>query len=372
VPDVEHPSFRYTFGVQHATVSPEFEHLRKQLGEAFDHAVIRWAVAQVEELARLGRISRVEPHMVRSTEMLKLTKSDLELLRSMASLKTCEYQKQVGRELFCSAASASDKTAVGTAGLRKLARTSRPICRDCNLPDTDSICSRLTHPRVVGVEGMGIMGVDQRHLVGAYCEIGRQEIKNDPTACRAGGHSCWARVLGPPSELTPAVPYSPRELPVALDFLDAVWKQAFGRPLLRLRSVEKTAALSLPCSTADEFKSRTGDLNELFKLMEVADELLEKPVGKQQTLIRIRTCLEAKIKDATNLENVYAAIEVLKDINTVRNKITHGGAELIEALKRLGVGYPIADHGNAWDIVRSKAADALSLIRSALQTAIEA
>jgi hypothetical protein len=63
-----------------------------------------------------------------------------------------------------------------------------------------------------------------------------------------------------------AVPYSLRDLPIALDFLDAIWKQAFGAPLLRLRSVEKTAALSLACGARDEFTSRLGDLNELFKL----------------------------------------------------------------------------------------------------------
>jgi hypothetical protein len=114
-----------------------------------------------------------------------------------------------------------------------------------------------------------------------------------------------------------------------------------------------------------------GDLNELFKLMEVPDELLAEPIDKQQTFNRMRACLERKIENATDSENVAAAIEDLRAINTVRNKLTHGGSELAEALNRLEIGYPIADHGKAWDQVRCRAVSALTVIRSALQTAIE-
>jgi len=361
--DVEHPSHSYTFGVRYADVNLEFDALRSELGEPLDRATIRWAVAQAEERLRSGRMPS-EP--TREIEKLVLTEADLALLRSMALEKTCEYQTRSGRDLFCSAASTNDRTVVGSAGLRRLAPTSRPMCKQCNMPDTDYVCAHLTHPKVVGAEAIGVSG---RQLVGAYCEIGQEEVRSDPSRCRAGGHRCWTRIVEEPPARSASVPYTPRDLPVALDFLDAVWKQTFGHPLLRLRSVEKTAALSLPCATAEELKSRLGDLNELFKLMEVPDELLSEPIDRQQTFNRISACLETKVRDAAERENAANAMDDLRAINVVRNKLTHGGSELADALNRLDIEYPIHNHGQIWDQIRSKAAAALTTIRSALQVA---
>ena len=156
------------------------------------------------------------------------------------------------------------------------------------MPDTDYICSHLSHPKVRAHEAIGSSA---RLFVDAYCEEGQPGVKDNSSLCRAGGHSCWTRIVEEPSAPSASVPYAPRDLPVALDFFDAVWKQTFGHPLLRLRSVEKTAALSLPCATAEELKSRLGDLNELFKLMVVPDELLPQPIDPQQTFNRISACL---------------------------------------------------------------------------------
>jgi len=360
MPNVEHPSRSYTFGVRYADVDLEYDALRGELGEPLDRATIRWTVAQIEERLRLGRIPSQPTSEI---EKLTLTEADLALLRSMTLDKTCEYQTRSGRDLFCSAASKSDKTVVGNAGLRRLAPTSRPLCKQCNMPDTDYVCSHLTHPQVMGAEAIG------RQLMGAFCEIGRGEVRSDPSRCCAGGHRCWTRIVEEPPARSASVPYTPRDLPVALDFLDAVWTQMFGHPLLRLRSVEKTAALSLPCATAEELKSRLGDLNELFKLMEVPDELLSQPIDRQQTFNRISACLETKVRDAAELENAANAMDDLRTINVVRNKLTHGGSELAEALNRLEIEYPIHNHGQAWDQIRSKAAAALTTVRSALQAA---
>jgi len=76
------------------------------------------------------------------------------------------------------------------------------------------------------------------------------------------------------------------------------------------------------------------------------------------------------VTDAAERENIQNAIEDLKSVNTVRNKLVHGGSELIEALSRLGIEYPIGNYEKAWDEVRSKTALALTNIRSALQGAL--
>jgi hypothetical protein len=368
MPDVEHPSFRCTFGVWYRDVDLSFDALSTELGEALDRAVIRWAVARVEERLRSGQISS-SARFGGPTEKLVLTESDLGLLRSLALEKRCEYQARSGRELYCSAASSDDEMVVRQEGLRSLAPTSRPMCKACTLPDTDYICSHLTHPRVIAMRTMDGSG---RRLAGAYCEMGKPEIKTNPSRCRAGGHPCWSRIVSAMPEPAPSVPYSPRELPTALDFLNAIWERTFNRPLLRLRSVEKTAALSLGCATHDEFRARLEDINELFKLIDIPDEILlqSEQIEKQQTFTRMVSCLRARITDEAACEAALDAICDLRAINTVRNKLAHGGSELVEALGRLRIEYPIRDYSDAWDRVRAVTAEAVTTIRSALQGAL--
>jgi hypothetical protein len=193
-----------------------------------------------------------------------------------------------------------------------------------------------------------------------------------PSLCLAGGHSCWTRIVEPKREPEPAAPYSPRELPTALDFLNAIWERAFGRPLLRLRSVEKTAALSLACATHEEFRARLDDLNELVKLIDIPDDILDadgRQIDKQQTFKRMTACLELRVTDQAERERISDAMGDLRAMNTVRNKLAHGGAELVEALSRLRIDCPIRDYSKAWDTVRARTAEALTTIRSALQGA---
>jgi hypothetical protein len=106
--------------------------------------------------------------------------------------------------------------------------------------------------------------------------------------------------------------------------------------------------------------------------MEVSDEIIpdgQRQIDNQQTFKRMAACLEGKVLETADREDLGRAIDDLKAINSVRNKLHHGGSELAEALNRLGIDYPIKDHGKTWDQVRSKATAALTTIRSALQSA---
>jgi hypothetical protein len=180
MPDEADPSFRLSYSVYTADVDIEYEHLHAKLGEALDKATVRWAIARLEEFLQHGRV----PSPSGRTEKLALTQGDLEILKRMATEKTCEYQVVSGRELYCSAAAQNDPNVVGSVGLKRVAPTSRPMCAGCMLPDTDSVCSHLAHPQVFDVSGSGIRA---RQLVGAYCEIGRSEIDRDAAGCRPGG-----------------------------------------------------------------------------------------------------------------------------------------------------------------------------------------
>jgi hypothetical protein len=239
------------FGVLYGAVELEYENLSRELGDTLRKATIRWAIPKIEESLLSGAVEfLVEP--IRETRKLVLDHAELGLIKKLVAEKTCEYQTFSGRDLFCSAATLSDETVVGQIGLRRLAPTSRPMCRACNMPDTDYVCSYLAHPGVIGMPGHS---GKQRQLVAAYCEIGQREVESDPSECHAGGHKCWVRVVSPAPEPAPLVLYLPRELPTALDFLNTIWEKAFGHRLLRLRSVEKTAALSLDCATHEEFRA---------------------------------------------------------------------------------------------------------------------
>lgn len=365
--DVADPTYRYVFRTSIGDIVMQYEHWLKKRGEAFEAAAVRWSISRLEELLSYGNIL---PRTLES-QKLALTPADIEALVRMAGEKKCDYQIASGRDLYCVAASRKDETIVGSSGLRHVAPTSRPVCQECNLPDTDIRCSHLSHPSVLALVSKS---EHTRRVVNALCEIGRHEI-DDPSKCCAGGHQCWTRIVDSGSKTLPATVFSLRELPIALDFLSMVWKQAFGAPLIQLRSVEKTSALAFPCSTQDELRARLGDLNDLFKLMDIPEQLLpsvaQGKIDKSQTYSRIEACLSSKILDDADRDCVGEAILDLKALTTVRNKLTHGGSEIVAALERLGVDYPITDHGKAWDQIRAKVAGALTTIRSALQATYE-
>ena len=183
--DVEKPySSSYDFGVRYADVNDlEYDAMLSELGkERLDRAAIRWAVGQVEARLRSGPAPTTAP---KDTEKLILTEADCSVLRELALNKTCEYQVGPGRDLLLLRAGSTDETAVGSDKLKRLAPTSRALCGVCDMPDTDELCSHLSHPQVVGIKAKGLSS--KRNLISAYCAIGRTEVST-PTACYAGGY----------------------------------------------------------------------------------------------------------------------------------------------------------------------------------------
>src|SRR5262249_8580459 len=153
------------------------------------------------------------------------------------------------------------------------------------------LCSHCMHPEVIGTGARGLL--QSRQLLGALCDLGRSEV-SQPIRCHAGGHPCWERIVEQEVEAL-AVP-SALTLPEAFDFLDTCWRLAFGKKqaLLRLRNVTGTVMLSLPCATRDEFNTRLSALADMFKSMDVPDELLPKErrqIAKDQTFSRLLACL---------------------------------------------------------------------------------
>ena len=143
--------------------------------------------------------------------------------------------------------------------------------------------------------------------------------------------------------------------------------------LLRVRSIEEPARLLLPCRDRDEFAARLTGLADLFKLFDVADSLLpqnRQGIGKAETLKRIQAVLDSRLAEEGEKAQAVAAIRTLRAINGARAAYQHSsaGSELPKVLPQIGISYPVQDYAEAWAVVRSSAAEALTAIRKALQS----
>jgi hypothetical protein len=358
--DDDPPSPQFSFVVPGDFEHPAFQALKQMDEAALQEACLRWAVTRAEERLRSGAFPAFPTS---SYEQLDLDDSEIPLIKRLMREKTCDYQVLQGRDLYCSAAAAEDKSVVAISTLSRLAPTSRPVCRGCSLPSTDFLCSHLMHPGVIRTDRP--IGSVDRELISAYCDQNKPGIKA-PSLCHPGQNECWERIVEPELSVSDSVFFSPTELLIAFDYLDVIWERRFKRPLLRLRGVEKTNSLSQSCATADEFRSRLVDLNEIFKLLEIEDDLLPEnsTIKPEETFKRVEECLKKECPDKHG--EIALPLRKLRDINTVRNKSTHGGAELVTALGRLGIKYPISSYASAWGRIRVEVADALNRLRKLL------
>jgi len=225
--------------------------------------LIRYGTRRMEATVRELQASGARPDT--RTDFWRLTDGDLDelfLLLPLIDNKNCDYQQPFGRDLMCTAAFPSDQTASQTWNGRRIAPTSRAICRECALPESDVLCSNLLHPAVTGE--LRASGLTMRRVLSVVCDLGRSEAVIDVSGCRAGGHSCWERhVVAEPAA---AEPVSPLGLPEQFDVLDAYWRLSFGKRfrLLDLTTATGTASLALPCGSRAEFESRLSALADII------------------------------------------------------------------------------------------------------------
>jgi len=338
------------------------------LGKAFNDALLQWCIGETERRLGDGEFDEKPRGIIE----IVVTMADVPAIMDFRREKSCDFQRLMGRSLFCSAASPEDKRVTFQEGPVRLAPTTRTLCRGCDLPATLLVCTHLAHPMVNPLPNSPSGVINKRFTASGYCELGK-EMHGYGALCRAGCNDCWIREMEYPQDI-PSVTFSPRDLPVAFDFLNVIWERFFKLPLFAKASFQKPATLSLACGSGDEFSMRVNDLNELLRKMEVPDELLpednrasgKQPIQAVEKLIRLSACLRSRL-DPGGQELVARAINILKAINVVRNKIAHGGAELVDALRFLSIKHPISDYSDSWDRIRSKAAEALTMIRSSVE-----
>lgn len=279
-----------------------------------------------------------------------------------ASRKACDYFLRSGRDAYCLCASTNDESQVGVVDGRRAAPTSSAVCSHCDLPDTRLLCNHLMHPQVMGVRTIGSYS---RSFAGGLCDQGFDDrVRSAHHQCVPGGHECWRRSVDPPSN---GLASSDLPLAEALDFLDVTWRLAFGSYLLGRSTVAHTVGLGAACDTRDEFAQRMNSLADVLDNLLVPSSTSTKK--NDGPLVRLEAWLPDKLTDhPSDLANALAAVLVLRNVNAVRNAMTHSDAarKLPAALAPLGIPYP-PRWSAAWESVRRSTSSAATTLRNSLR-----
>ena len=336
----------------------------------FQRGVFRLVTRRIEDALKAGAFEPAESQDFYAIDLNGDDQDTVSLLRElMLGDKKCSYQEHDSGNLFCTAASPGDETALPIimGNGRRVAPTSRPLCAACSLPDTDYICSHFLHPQVIGVRATGgPTGFIRRDVTDGLCDLNQPEFANKRD-CHAGGNPCWERIVDVDTTAAVAA-VSPQAIEQALDDLEVRWRLAFGQSVVRLPRAEEVSSLAQPCSTRDEFERRLSSLADIIKLLDIPDELLptaDKLPEKSLTLARLELLFNERLA-AEDRAEVAQAIGTLRNINRLRVGGQHSGAqsERAQAADRLGVALD-GRWGDAWDRVRAVTSQALRDIGNA-------
>jgi hypothetical protein len=341
--------------------------------------LIRYGARRMEATVRELQSSGSGPDS--QTDFWRLADGDLDelfLLLPLVENKNCDYQQAFERDLFCTATSPDDQTASQIWNGRRVAPTSRAICRECPVPEADVLCSNLLHPTVKG--NLMASGVTRRRVLSVLCDLGRAEAVADVSACRAGGHACWERHLV--AEPVTAEPVSPLGLPEQFDVLDAYWRLSFGKKarLLDLTTATGVASLALPCGSRAEFEARLSALADVLDKLRVDDTLLPRMTGEEKagkvkgSLDALQLALRHKLP-VRHHASTDKAVQRLRRVRQARNIMQHGIASdggLTAKLREIGIHDAPPNWEGAWNAIRAQTADALGAIRNELRSALDA
>ena len=316
-------------------------------------------------------------------KQLSVDGASLPRLAAMLDTKSCSYQLKEGRDLYCAAPDSEEETIgpvhlryksqkdeLADVGGRRLAVTSPFLCGTCGLPDDDYLCSHLIHPRTKRSNSR-----PARDLISAHCALGKPDKRTD---CRAGGNGCWERLFeAPPAAV--AEPASPLAIHESLDYLGAVWLNAFGVKMFRATNMAGLGKLSHPCRTASDFDSHLVALGEVLKSIEVDDSLLDPQKSKRppnESLNRLESAAEYKLMSmppappdsaADVIDRLRKGTALLRAVTDLRNSLAHATSKIPSALATLGLPFPMPAWPECWDQVRAKAVEALGVIRTEIQ-----
>jgi hypothetical protein len=176
-------------------------------------------------------------------------------------------------------------------------------------------------------------------------------------------------LLPPVAAPPPAVP-NPLELVTELDYLDAIWRLIPSHQrehLFTFEGGERTAKLSWPANSPEEFDSRLSSLGELLRSAnESARNNRRKEANREWPLKDLAKEVGRLLQD-----NAVAAraVATLTDVVRVRDAGQHGDAHArgVAAAARFGFEYPPRNPTQAWETVAQETITALVALREELQ-----
>lgn len=169
-----------------------------------------------------------------------------------------------------------------------------------------------------------------------------------------------SEILTPP----PPEPIEPLASPLgvvgAFDYLDVAWRLQFNEQFVVPINNERTARLTHPVNTQEELTAQLSSLGQLLKGLRISHEQRQHPVqGIVPFLEQNSSC------DQIAIDRVRDAVAVFEAVIHVRNARQHGGGQErgAEAIRRLGLAYPIMDPAYAWQVIQNRIVAALTALR---------
>jgi len=167
---------------------------------------------------------------------------------------------------------------------------------------------------------------------------------------------------------------APLDAPLALidevGYLDAVWQARTRRPaLFGAAQVSSCAGLAMSCAAPEDFASRMNALYDVLGRLHgpiSEDDQEMKGLGGSLQRFRLQLLRDLPEEDAAHIETsidlLRAAVSIRAALHTGRQR------DLPRAYAALGLAFPPADYGLAWDHVRGRCSWAIRSIRQALET----
>jgi len=323
------------------------------------YALSRLAGLDTDEVSQLASPSQKYP----TIEFL-LDESDAQEVSQLPAPKSCRYQGENSGDLYC---------LVGKApGQEPPVPTTRGICSTCDLPDERWACDHLHH---------AVVGIPDEHpvILRAMCDRGRSEVQSGAIKCRPGGHSCWERTVAPAKVI--ASEAAPLALHESLDYLDAVWKGAFGSHLLQLRGASVVGKLATPCQSRSDLEVKLSALADTMSSFSIQDDDLapqhrgDANYGPGRTIARLDSALtrwaSTKAAEEETVRLAHEGVLTLQRVMALRRGFQHtgGGAsgKLPVAFAALGLSVPPPAPDVTWSRVRERVLSAFDAIRRLLR-----
>ncbi|GFP28217.1 hypothetical protein HKBW3S43_00558 [Candidatus Hakubella thermalkaliphila] len=268
-----------------------------------------------------------------SQEIILATDDEIEVDKYL--VKLCKFQTKAPAGLVCKVAVENDQLQ---------AKTCQPLCNECSIPDSDLLCSHLSHPECWSSVSQTSRS---RDIGSAMCEKGRDPANT--SECKPGGQQCWQLVFEP-AKVAQEIPTDlPDRVADEIDFLNLAFVHVHSKRILELSQARSISDLYGSCATEQDFMFKVAVIADLVNKLSMADALSEEE--------------RDGIEGSVNLLEVYLnkfhqgfgdfLISNLRSIVDVRNSFpVHSKSKrLIKSFELLDIEYPVYHWQKAWEKV---------------------